>query len=235
MVFGLVAASWAGLILLAAGPADVAVPGPFDAGALLARTLTVGAMMLLIALPAAEHVSRESLRRRRRAAVSLFLVAFVAVWVGCLTVVEVALDGLLPSSPIAQTAAIAITCVAAAIWQMSPQRAMLSSRCARASILPPTGSRAAVGDLRFGFRSGLGCFGSCWAVMLVMALMPGSHLVIAAILTGALTADRLVIRVRRRPGVIAVGLVGLGIATLASASSPTTTGFIAWICSIPGR
>ena len=55
---------------------------------------------------------------------------------------------------------------------------------------------AELGSLRFGLRNGLSCLGSCWCLMLIMAVAPAYHLLWMFALTVVVTAEKLMERPR---------------------------------------
>jgi len=51
--------------------------------------------------------------------------------------------------------------------------------------------------LRFGLRNGSACVGSCWALMLVMAVAGTGQLLWSVALTGVVSAEKLMLKPRR--------------------------------------
>lgn len=165
-VTGTVAVDW--LVLLArhplTAPAGAGHHGAASTG-ISEWALMAVAMMVPMALPAVRHVAHNSIRRRRQGAMVLYLLAYVAVWVGFGAVVLGALwltgagqswgavgparDGRL---------LIASLLLIAAAWQLSrtKRRAILS--CRRTVPLPPQGRRADVACLRMGLWHGRRCW-----------------------------------------------------------------------------
>ena len=105
----------------------------------------------------------------------------------------------------------------AAVWELTPAKRRLLRACHRSVPLPPTGRPADRSAIRFGCRNGAACVGSCWCLMLAMALTPGDHLLLTVLLTGAVAAERFTQRPRRTSRLVAAGLallvgaVGLGL------------------------
>jgi len=83
----------------------------------------------------------------------------------------------------------------AAAWQLTSAKRRALNACHLPSPLPPRGWRASAGVARFGLRNGGACVGSCWAAMLAMAVVPSSHLLWMASLTGFVVTEKL----SRRP------------------------------------
>jgi predicted metal-binding membrane protein len=134
---------------------------------LLWWTIMCVAMMVPSTLPAVRHVASNSLRWRRQRAITWFVTAYVSVWVafGSVTVPIVGvLQGHLRAGVI-----VAAALGVAALWHFLPYQGQFRRSCHRIVPLPPTGWRAAKGDLRFGLQHGVACLGVCWPLMLVAA------------------------------------------------------------------
>lgn len=169
------------------------------------------AMMLPAAVPAARHVGVNSLRWRRHRAVGTYVAVFLGVWAayGVMALVLVA------GWTVTLTGALAV----AAVWQFTPRKRRFLRDCHRTVPLPATGWRATMGAVRFGARNAAACVGSCWALMLVMAVPASHHFVVAHLLgTGALTAavaaEKLLPRPRRTSRLVGIALT---VAALGSA------------------
>lgn len=152
------------------------------------------AMMLPAALPAVGHVATNSFRWRRGRAMTEFVVVYLAVWAlfGTIVLGVLALLGL--RAPIALTA----TLVLAAGWQLSSSKSRAIRDCHRSLPFAPSGWPAACGVARFGVHHGTACLRSCWALMLVMAVVPiGQALIWMPALTLLVSAEKLAGRPRR--------------------------------------
>jgi predicted metal-binding membrane protein len=156
------------LLPVAAWVAILTKRGHVHTTTLTAWTLMCVAMMVPVVLPALRHVAVNSLRRRQGRAMAVFLAGYLAVWVvaGAVLLPLFAL----PPQPVLLTGVLLF----AALWQLLPARRACMRACHRTVPLPPTGWRAARGDLRFGLRHGVGCLGVCGPLMAVMAV-PGTH------------------------------------------------------------
>ena len=150
--------------------------------------------MLPAALPTVGHVAVNSLRWRRGRAVVEFLAVYLGIWIafGASTL---ALLALWPSARTGMTVAVMLALAAA--WQLTPAKRRALLACHGSSPLPPRGWRATAGVVRFGRRNGLACLGSCWAMMLVMAVVTTGQVFWTAALTGLISAEKLVRRPRR--------------------------------------
>jgi predicted metal-binding membrane protein len=169
-----------------------AVPSAVAAGIPMWGLMTC-AMMLPVTLPAVRHVAASSPHSRHRRTVAGFLGVYLSMWLlfGALALALVALLG-----HRSHTAAMFAALSVAAIWQMtrSKQRALNASQ--RSSTSPSGDRRAGTGALALGLRSGGACIGSCWAIMLVMALAPSERLLWALALTALVSMERLMSRPR---------------------------------------
>jgi predicted metal-binding membrane protein len=106
----------------------------------------------------------------------------------------------------------------AAAWQMTPLKRHALEACRR-STLPASGRRAAASVARLGLRNGVACVGSCWAMMLAMALVTSERLLWTVALTCIVSIERLA-RTPRHATSYAAGFLGctaLGVAILAVA------------------
>lgn len=170
-------------------------------------TVMSAAMMGPAALPAMRHVALSSLRWRRSRAVAEFVAAYGALWVAFGVVALGVTSRLGPSGRL-----VAVALVLAALWQLSPGKQRFLRRCHRAVPLPPTGRRATLGCLRFGWVHGVACVGSCWGLMAVMAAAPAGHLAWNAVVTLLVLRERSAPRPRRAARQAALPLVVLAAA-----------------------
>jgi predicted metal-binding membrane protein len=154
------------------GATAVATPHAANSllGALPMWTVMSAAMMLPAALAAVRHVAVNSLCWRRRRATLEFLGVYLAVWAVFGAVVLGVRDALVGRLP---TGSVVVALAVAVAWQLTAFKRHALGACHRSSPLPPRGWRASVGVARFALRNGCACVGSCWALMLVMALASG--------------------------------------------------------------
>lgn len=176
-------------------------------------TLMSVATMLPAAIPAVRHVAVNSLRWRRRRAMVEFLAVYLGVWLAFGGV----LLGLLSLSTMSRTAtALVVALALAAGWQLTPQKRRALRACHRSSALPPRGWRATVGVARFGLRNGGACVGSCWALMLVMAVASAGEAPWTLGLAGIVSAEKLLAKPARTnrcaAAALALTAVALGLA-----------------------
>lgn len=214
----------------------VAIAGRAAVVGLPEWALMSAAMMVPVAIPAARHVGRNSLRRRRHRAVATFLSAYLALWVLFGGVALFAAWWWHGSSwgaamPAEITIAAAIT--AAAVWQLTPVRRRQLRGCRRSIPLPPHGVRADLACARFGARYGLSCIGSCWALMLVMATVAGAHLPWTVGLTAVMLAERRTPLLSHRPQIVTGVLVGLAILIVVLGGGDAAADELSWFCRLP--
>lgn len=158
---------------------------------LLGGWLLMLAAMMLPLLPAPlRYVHDRSFARRRVRATALFVAGYAAVWmiVG-VVLLAVALAARLTWTQSSLPFVFAAT--AALVWQISPAKQRCLNRCHHRGELSAFGLGADLDALTFGARHGLWCAGSCWALMLVPLMAPSGHLVIMALVTLWLFAERL--------------------------------------------
>lgn len=177
--------------------------------------LMSAAMMLPSALPAVRHVALNSFRWRRRRATLELAVAYLSVWIAA-GAVMLALAR--TWAPLNDQLVLAVVLSIAAAWQLTPAKRRALNACHLPSTLPPRGWRASAGVVHFGLRNGGACVGSCWATMLAMAVVPSSHLLWMASLTGLVAAEKLSQRPRRATIRGAVLLATAALATVVTAA-----------------
>lgn len=209
-----VVAAWLMLIAGIAADSHAAHAGargvwPAIAGGLPQWLLMTIAMMGPAALGGVRHTAINSFVWRRGRAMAEYSVGYLAIWT-LFGIAVLAAAAQLPAG--ARWAATALTLAAAAAWQLTPLKRRWLRDCHRSVPLPPRGWRAEAGAVRFGLRSGLACLGSCWCLMLVMAVAPGAHLLWTAALAVIVSAERMLARPRRATRLAALGL---GVAAIA--------------------
>jgi predicted metal-binding membrane protein len=204
-----VVAAWAAL-LLRPDPAmghmhDMEAAPPTMTSWLLMTT----AMMGPATLAGVSHVARNSLRWRRGRAVIEYAVGYLAAWATTGALV-LAVVSSVPDAP--GRAALAVVLLGASAWQLTPVKRTCLREGHLSLPLPPRGRRAELAALRFGWRNGAACVGSCWCMMLTMAVAPAGHVPMTAGLTLAVTAERLTRRPRWATRLVAVALAAAGAA-----------------------
>lgn len=153
------------------------------------------AMMMPIALPALRHVSLNSLRVRRRRAVTLYVASYLLVWllvgVGAVAVAVTARAAGLTGAQLT-----ALTLATAAAWQLTQVKRRAMLLCRQTVPLPPQGWRADAACVRFALVQGTRCAKSCWPVMLLMAVAPHTVTLTVVLTLVIFAEDRLSIRHR---------------------------------------
>ncbi|MEU4195419.1 DUF2182 domain-containing protein [Kribbella sp. NPDC026611] len=179
-----------------------ASPMPWLPAALLGWTVMSVAMMAPIALPAVRHVGLNSIRSRRRWAMSIYFATYVAIWV----VVGVVASAVAEAIKIDNRTLLAVLLVVAAGWQLTSIKRRSLNRCWRTVALPPVGRRADAACARFAWRQALRCLTSCWALMAVMAAVQQAAVVWMIALTALIATEELTLFGRRLLGLTAAAL-----------------------------
>lgn len=148
-------------------------------------TLMIIAMMVPFVIGQIRFTAERSLWRRRHRAIAGFLAGYVTCWT---------LAGLFLLGIHASPRAAAIAFLAAAVWQLTPQRRVAMASCHRTVPLAPHGWRADVATLRYGWSIGRSCVLTCWLAMAGCALT-GHGVPVMLALAGLAYAER----VARRP------------------------------------
>jgi predicted metal-binding membrane protein len=208
-------AAWAGV-----GASFAAAPGGHHAAsfatALAWWAAMVVAMMLPLAAPHARWLAFRSLRRLRHQAIALFAAAYLLPW---LIFGAVTIAALRPVQ--GDAAALVLALLAAAAWQTAPARRRLLRRCGASRAPTLKGRRARADWLRTGLRAGTRCVGTCWALMLPMAVAhhPALMLAIALVITSERATGPNPERRGGRPHeAVALAAATVGVAALAVAA-----------------
>jgi predicted metal-binding membrane protein len=192
--FTLAALSWRsaqGLpdFLCSVTPAPWLTPGWF-ASACLGWLLMIVAMMAPMTLPAIAHIQVSVFAQRRVRTILIFLAGFAAIWLIPGLVIS-ALAKSLGSLTTRSYGPAALALLVAAIWQCSPLRQGFLNRCHTHPPLAAFGLRADVDALRLGLAHGLWCIGTCWAWMLLTAMLPVWHLLVMPVIAVLAYCERL--------------------------------------------
>jgi predicted metal-binding membrane protein len=177
-------------------------------------SLMVVAMMLPSAIPAVRHVAIKSFRWRRQRAMVEFAAVYVALWVLFGGLVLMVFARWTPARP---DLVLAMALAVAAAWQLTMAKRRAIVRCHRSYPLPPKGWRATAGVAHFALRNGSACIASCWALMLVAALATSRQLLWMVVVTGIVSAEKLLRKPRRatRYSAALLGAAALGTGLLA--------------------
>jgi predicted metal-binding membrane protein len=163
--------------LAAGSPAGLPAAGHGHHGSMLADlagwALMAFAMTVPVTLPAVRHVAHNSIRSRRQWAMTLYLAAYLAVWVAFGFAVLAAIR-LAPLHKLDGRVLLIAVLMVAAVWQLTRTKRRALLACRRTVSLPPRGSRADAACVRFGLRQARRCVVSCWPLMLLMVVLPAS-------------------------------------------------------------
>lgn len=154
----------------------------------------VVAMMLPTALPAVRHVARNTLRWRRRRAMTTFVAIYLAIWIA-VGMVMLAAIGAFPILHGRHAFVVALTI--AALWQLTGCKRRALRDCHRSSPLPPRGRGATLGVIRFAVLNASACVRSCWAMMLAMGVASSAMELWMALVATIVTIEKLSARPRR--------------------------------------
>jgi predicted metal-binding membrane protein len=159
-------------------------------------SLMVGWALMLVAMMSPtlispiHHVRERSFKRRRVRSVMLFMVGYIAIWMGAggaLIAAMLMLNLLAPQSYLPAIGAGII----AFVWQCSPIKQRCLNRSHNHSELAAFGIAADLGALRFGITHGVWCVGSCWALMLFPMLLREGHFIAMAAVSFLIISERL--------------------------------------------
>lgn len=170
-------------------PAPWLTPAWF-ASASVGWLLMIVAMMASMTLPAIAHIQVSVFAQRRVRAILIFLAGFAAIWL----IPGLTISALVKTLGAMNTRGIAPAAFAlliAGIWQCSPFRQSFLNRCHTHRPLAAFGLRADVDALRLGLAHGLWCIGTCWAWMLLTAMLPLWHLLIMPLVAVLAFCERL--------------------------------------------
>ncbi len=148
------------------------------------------AMMTPSLIPPIAYIVSRSFRRRRWRSVALFVVGYTAIWIIAGGVSVVVLSGRAWSS-LPWQVTVAATLTIAVAWQCSPVKQRCLNGCHVQPALAAFGTAADRAALEYGIAHGLWCVGSCWALMLVPAVLPWGNLVAMAAVGALICAERL--------------------------------------------
>lgn len=152
--------------------------------------LMLVAMMLPLLVSPICYIRDHTFTHRRARSIAFFLAGYGAIWMLAGTAlptfaIVIQRFSLRSWMPLAVISAVAI------IWQSSPLKQRCLNRNHAHSDLSAFGWAADLDAFRFGWRHGIWCFGSCWALMLLTMIVSRSHLTVMFAVTLWLFAERL--------------------------------------------
>jgi predicted metal-binding membrane protein len=133
------------------------------------------AMMVPATLPAVRHVAFNSIDARRARAMSIYVAAYLAVWMLFGVMAFTLIDTGRTLIGLGDLTMIAVTLAIASGWQLTRIKRRAISACKRTVPLPPDGLRADRACAQFGMLQAWRCVVACWPLMLLMAAMPHPH------------------------------------------------------------
>ena len=152
--------------------------------------LMLAAMMPPLIIAPLRHVHERSFAHRRTRAMLLFVVGYWAVWMIAgmgLQVVALAVQLAVSDTPMC----LALSAVAATLWQVSPAKQWCLNRCHRRPQLAASGAPADRAALEFGLSHGAACVGACWALMLLPLFVGQGHVLAMVAVMLFAVAERL--------------------------------------------
>lgn len=155
--------------------------------------LMSAAMTLPGVLPAAQHVAVNSFRRRRSSAVTVFLGAYLLLWLAFGIAADTALA---PLRVAPADSVFSLALAVAAAYELTPAKRWAVNRCHRTTPLPPSGLRGIASVARFGWINASGCVASCGPAMLAMLQVPTARPLAMAGFAVAMSYGRLTLRPR---------------------------------------
>jgi predicted metal-binding membrane protein len=152
--------------------------------AIASLAMIVAMMSPLLARPLS-YIWHRSLGRRRLRAVSLFIAAYLAVWM-----IAVALLQLVAAGLVAVAGGWIVAFGLLLLWHAAPVRQTALNRCHGLPNLSAFGWRADGDAFRFGFTTGVWCVGACWAAMLLPMVLASGHLLAMPVVAAFLLLER---------------------------------------------
>lgn len=152
------------------------------AGEMTSWTTMVIAMMLPLTLQPVRDVAARSLWSRRRRAMVVFVVAYLAPWLAAGVPIALLRTAAIARSPTAPLVAFAL----AAAWLLVPLRATAFSVCHRTAPLAPSGWRADRDCMTHGAIVGGACVVTCLPLMAACAL--AGHTLVTMVAAAAIGA-----------------------------------------------
>jgi predicted metal-binding membrane protein len=179
-------------------------------------TLMMAAMMLPSITPLASLYVR-TMRGHRARRMTLLAVGYLAVWgaVGLVAfVVAAGADRLATNAPgWAQAVAIG-SCVACAIYQLTPakERCLQHCRSPLGHLLRYSSMRGPLVDARVGVDHGAWCLGCCWSLMVLLITFGVMNVYAMVVLAAVIVVEKVLVPGRWFSVAVGLAALGLGIA-----------------------
>jgi predicted metal-binding membrane protein len=152
--------------------------------------LMLVAMMAPMLSSSIFHVAQRSLARRRVRSGTLFAFGYFFTWMIAgivLSYFAYAVKTISGQTWFSST----LICLLTLVWQCTPAKRMCLNRCHAHGEIAAFGLRADLDSMRFGFNHATWCIGTCWAIMILPEFFGPSHLLVMAVMTVFLAAERL--------------------------------------------
>jgi predicted metal-binding membrane protein len=166
------------------------------------------AMMVPAALPAMRHAALTAMWHRRQRVVALFLASYLGVWLGFGIVALASVAWVRGLLDVSRPTLLVPVLVAAAAWELTPMKRRALRACHLVEPLPPQGLRADAACLGAGVRYGCRSLAGCWALMLAMAVAGHEGLLLMALLTVVIGAQKVLVRGAQLARPSSIALVG---------------------------
>ena len=162
---------------------DVTLPGLCSAGLRMPLADSFNWLLMLavmtppLVVAPLRHIRERSFAHRSARAMFLFVIGYGTVWM-------IAAMGLQAMVSAAQAVSsdtlicLALSTVAATLWQVSPAKQWCLNRCHRRPQLAAFGAPADRAAFSFGLAHGAACVGACWALMLLPLFAGQGHVLI---------------------------------------------------------
>ncbi|MGH7339379.1 MAG: DUF2182 domain-containing protein [Candidatus Rokuibacteriota bacterium] len=198
-----------------------------------AWTIMMAAMMLpsasaMIALYAATQrnvrrpVPRTTAVVPRTTAVTAFTLVYVALWAATGIPIYFASQALGAMTPGARAYAVALVCVVAGLFQLSPLKRVCLKQCRTpVGFLLGHWRPGLAGSLTMGASHAAYCVGCCWALMVLLVAAGAMGLAWVLLISVAVAAEKLLARGERVAWAIGVALVLIGLAVAVRPSLAT--------------
>lgn len=146
------------------------------------------AMMLPLLVQPLDHIVRTTLKTRLVRSTAAFVAGYFAAWIpGAIVLGSVAAVLMVMLVP---PVLVPTALVFALIWSASPIAQCARNRSHRFIPLEVRGTKADLGCLRFGLRTGLWCAAACWPWMLLCLVVPGRGVGVMLPVAAILLAER---------------------------------------------
>jgi predicted metal-binding membrane protein len=152
--------------------------------------LMVVAMMLPKLIMPIQQIFAQSLKRKRLASITLFVLGYLILWMLAGVVLVAAIIAFNLWMPLSYLPAIGVL-VLTLIWQFSPWKQYFLNKGHSHAVLSAFGWAAYRDALMYGLEHGLWCVGAGWAMMLFPMLLPVGHNAAMIVVTFLMLSEHL--------------------------------------------